>query len=71
MPDEGFEVGDRVFLPTKRQSGRIAKVTQLGSPTEPQASPLKLYDIALDSGKIVKRVCYGIVRPSHPGGEQE
>ena len=66
MPDEAFQVGDRVFLTSTRQYGMIVKVTLQRSHNEPdesdepEAAPKKLYDIELDSGKIMRGVYHGL-----------
>lgn len=72
MPGEAFRVGDRIFLSSTRQYGTIVKVTlqrphnQPDEADVPEAGAKKLYDIELDSGKIIREVYHGIA----PAGDE-
>ena len=65
MPDDVFEVGDRVFLTTTKQLGTIVKVTiqrPSNEPDETDGVGKRLYDIELDTGRTIKGVYHGIER---------
>ena len=62
MPEEAFEVGDRVFLTTTKRYGTIVTVTIQHSRETPEAVGVRRYDIKLEDGGTINGVYHGIER---------
>jgi hypothetical protein len=62
MPQEIFEVGDRVLLTTSKHLGTIAKVRVVKPHNAPDAPGVRCYAIKLDAGGTITGVYRGIER---------
>ena len=62
MPEEVFEVGDRVFLTVTKHFGTIVKVTIQRSVMIPDAPGARSYNIKLDDGDTIHGVYHRIKR---------
>lgn len=62
MPQEVFEVGDRVLMTPSQHLGTIAYVRFETPRNAPGAPNVRRYDIKLDDGNILQGVYRGIER---------
>ena len=62
MPDELFEVGDRVYLTTTKHLGTVVTMTVEKPFNKRDAVGVRRYAIKLDSGSTIRGVYHGIVR---------
>ena len=62
MPDEVFEVGDRVFMSKGKHTGTIVKATIQFPFNASDAAGVLRYDIKLDDGATIMGIFHGIER---------
>ena len=65
MPNEVFEVGDRVFLTPSKHFGTIVTVTIETPHKAPDAVGVRRYAIKLDDGGTINGVYRGIEHTTH------
>jgi hypothetical protein len=71
MPQEIFEVGDRVLMTPSQHLGTIARVYIQISPHTPNAPGVRRYAIKLDDGGTISGVFRGIERaPERHAGDR-
>ena len=65
MPQEIFEVGDRVLMTPSKHLGTIVSVDIELRHNTPEAPTVRRYGVKLDGGGTLKGVYHGIGRAPH------